>query len=465
MPKKKAPIRMCVDRILRPEKKIEWSKLSIAENPVNQPPARNMLLGASRHPMKLALETGKKWADGKTLGVYFMNGTPFQIAKVKEIANEWRRYAEIGFNFSATKKAAQIRIAFKFNDDTSSWSWIGNEALKVSNDEPTMNFGWLDENTEDEEWRRVVLHEFGHALGCIHEHQNPKGGIKWNEQAVYNYFAGSPNFWTKAETDVNVLQKYSLTQLNASAFDPDSIMLYSFDGALIVGGKGTKFNTKLSSGDKEFVNTQYPVLDFVSATLEGVGQYAGKAYFFEGNQYFRFDWKNDEIDYGYPLGLNGWKLTGNFLTGIDAALNGEVQYAGKAYFFKGTQYTRYDWKNDSLDAGFPAALSAWKLPAAFASGVDAATNGRLKYAGKAYFFRGNKYARYDWATDKVDLSGALSAWNLPGDFANGIDAALNGSGAYAGKLYFFKGNQYVRYDWKTEKVDAGYPMPIAGNWI
>ena len=55
------------------------------------------------------------------------------------------------------------------------------------------------------EYERVVVHEFGHALGAIHEHQNPKGGIEWNLPAVYKYFAGPPNFWSKEDVDVNVL--------------------------------------------------------------------------------------------------------------------------------------------------------------------------------------------------------------------------------------------------------------------
>lgn len=33
-----------------------------------------------------------------------------------------------------------------------------------------MHFGWLRDDTDDVEWRRVVVHEFGHALGAIHEH-------------------------------------------------------------------------------------------------------------------------------------------------------------------------------------------------------------------------------------------------------------------------------------------------------
>jgi len=40
-----------------------------------------------------------------------------------------------------------------------------------------MNLGFVD--------RPTVLHEFGHALGLIHEHQSPfKGGFEWNKDEV-----------------------------------------------------------------------------------------------------------------------------------------------------------------------------------------------------------------------------------------------------------------------------------------
>ena len=40
-----------------------------------------------------------------------------------------------------------------------------------------MNLGFVD--------RATVLHEFGHAIGLIHEHQSPfKGGFQWNREEV-----------------------------------------------------------------------------------------------------------------------------------------------------------------------------------------------------------------------------------------------------------------------------------------
>src|SRR5438128_1710060 len=83
----------------------------------------------------------------------------------------------------------------------------GTDNLGIPKSRPTMNFGWLRDDTEDAEYERVVVHEFGHALGAIHEHQNPKGGIEWNLPAVYAYFAGPPNHWSKEETDLNVVGK------------------------------------------------------------------------------------------------------------------------------------------------------------------------------------------------------------------------------------------------------------------
>lgn len=259
--KAKFVIRMCCDRILTGEQKIRAMNAAIKENQKNAPPPmppQKKLFGASsmNAPAKMALQAGKKWTDGKTLRVYFMDGSATQKARVREHAVRWSQFASITFDFSAARTSAEIRISFEA--DAGSWSYIGTDCLGVAKNEPTMNFGWLKDDTDDTEYERVVVHEFGHALGAIHEHQNPKGGIRWNLPAVYAYFEGAPNFWSKEETDSNVIQKYSVDQLNASKYDPDSIMLYQFDGALIKGGKPTRLNTKMSVGDKRFIRKQYP---------------------------------------------------------------------------------------------------------------------------------------------------------------------------------------------------------------
>jgi len=258
----RANIRMCCDRILSGPEKIAAMWAAIAEYEGNKPaPAENKrrLPGASsmQAPAKMALEAGKQWKPGRTLGVFFLEGSKIQRAQVKKYALQWSAFANIQFDFNATRSAAQIRITFD-RQDGGSWSYIGTDCLGIPKTQATMNFGWLLDDTDEEEWRRVVVHEFGHALGAIHEHQNPSGGIQWNLPAVYAYFSGPPNNWSREDIDTNVIGKYSVDQLNASKFDGDSIMLYDFPGALIKGGKPTKFNTKWSAGDKKFIRKCYP---------------------------------------------------------------------------------------------------------------------------------------------------------------------------------------------------------------
>ncbi len=250
------PIHVCVDRIIPYEQKIKAMELAVKHNPANAPKMPAKLAGVSMHPAKIALFAGKKWMNGSELAIAFMDGSKTQQQRVIEHAKQWMKYTNIGLKFGGGANA-KIRISFKA--DPGSWSYIGTDNLGISKNEPTMNYGWLEDDTDDTEYNRVVVHEFGHMLGAIHEHQSPKGGIKWNLDAVYRYFGGPPNNWSKADIDFNIVHKYSIDQLNATKFDKNSIMLYSFPGELIVGGVGTQENTQLSRGDKRFIKKMYPM--------------------------------------------------------------------------------------------------------------------------------------------------------------------------------------------------------------
>ena len=65
--------------------------------------------------------------------------------------------------------------------------------------------------------------------------------------------AKSPNFWDEATTRHNVLFRYTVDQINGTAFDPDSIMLYFFPAEWTTNGVGTKANEVLSKMDKQFI--------------------------------------------------------------------------------------------------------------------------------------------------------------------------------------------------------------------
>ena len=158
---------------------------------------------------------------------------------VEEHAKRWSDFANITVEFG-NDPDAEIRISF---EQEGSWSYIGTVALAIDKSEPTMNFGWLEESTPDEEYERVVVHEFGHALFCIHEHQNPVTTIPWDKDAVYAYYMGPPNNWTKDQVDQNLFARYSTDITQYSAFDPKSIMLYPIPNELTIGDYEVGFNT------------------------------------------------------------------------------------------------------------------------------------------------------------------------------------------------------------------------------
>src|SRR5918995_148791 len=151
-------VRACIDRVIPPELRPEAARVAAAEYPLNLP---------SGIVPEMAVEHKKLWKPGRTVRVRFLEGKPAIQSRVKQFAEEWMNYVNIRLEFVNTGHA-EIRIAFQ---DDGSWSAVGTDALVLGffrRDEPTMNYGWLTEESTDAEYSSVVLHEFGHALGCVH---------------------------------------------------------------------------------------------------------------------------------------------------------------------------------------------------------------------------------------------------------------------------------------------------------
>jgi hypothetical protein len=195
-----------------------------------------------RGTKRAVFEFRKMWPNGSTLRVSFMGGTAAQQALVRDQAGWWTEHANLKFAFGNDRNA-DIRITF--DEEDGAWSYVGTDSKRVPTNAATMNLGFLDGGT--------AAHEFGHAIGLGHEHQNPSGGIQWNEDVVIRSLSGPPNNWDEMEIRHNVLQKYAVDQIRGTAFDAESIMLYFFPGSWVKNGKGTQANETLSRLDKAFI--------------------------------------------------------------------------------------------------------------------------------------------------------------------------------------------------------------------
>jgi hypothetical protein len=200
-----------------------------------------------------AVETMKLWDNGRTLRVKFLDGDSSVQAKVEAIAKEWEIETNLTLRF-VQSGGTEIRVSFA--DKGFSWSAVGTDAITTPSSEATMNYGWLEPNTSLREYQRVVRHEFGHALGMIHEHQNPGASIPWDKPKVYAHYARQR--WTKDDVDFNIFEVYSADSTNHTSFDPTSIMQYAVPESLTIGSYAIGWNTQLSAMDKDFMHLQYP---------------------------------------------------------------------------------------------------------------------------------------------------------------------------------------------------------------
>lgn len=195
-------------------------------------------------------EVKKVWEPGQTITVSFHSGGYFSnnADLIRKTVKKWESVCNLRFEF-VENETGMIRIAFDSRDG--SWSYVGQDCLHVPANKPTMNFGWLDEP--------VILHEFGHAIGLGHEHQNPEGGIQWDRNAVIRDLTGPPNYWSIADVEHNVLNRYSQNQVVGTQLDPVSIMMYAIPASWTLNGFSTGFNEDISFYDKQLVESLYPL--------------------------------------------------------------------------------------------------------------------------------------------------------------------------------------------------------------
>ncbi|PYI11429.1 zincin [Aspergillus sclerotiicarbonarius CBS 121057] len=253
----------CVERYSRDEE----------QAPPNHPDEEQVALSDSEpellpRPQELALKR-HRWKPGSKLNVRFLpasesiEGTmdveDSVKKKVEQAANIWTQHANICFVFDQPGDA-EIRIRFA-KGSCGGESFIGMDIpTHFTQNDHTMLIRPGSNTIFEPSLQAVVLHEFGHALGAVHEHQNPnpKAKIKWKKN-VYEYYETWHGF-SKTQVDTQILEKFNLDDFNVcSPLDTKSIMIYPIDIRINDSSIHSVWPENLSRVDIDYIGRAYPM--------------------------------------------------------------------------------------------------------------------------------------------------------------------------------------------------------------
>lgn len=222
--------------------------------------------------LKQVINKLRTWPSGETLRVAFLGVDTELHAQVEAACQQLAEASGVSLDFGwdagagtyrrwtrkDVMRRAEIRVSFDLpgyfslvgTDCVSSWPIPGG--VGGSPWQATLNLGGFAEKLPSE-WEGVVRHEFLHALGFEHEHQNPLGpcnsDFRWEDDEGYSltlqdgvavaddharlpglvtYMTHAPNRWSKQQILDN-LKPLPTAGYDLTKFDSQSVMLYRFE--------------------------------------------------------------------------------------------------------------------------------------------------------------------------------------------------------------------------------------------
>ena len=164
------------------------------------------------------------------------------------------------FEWDVDIKDSDVRISFV--PALGAFSELGIDCLKIPKNQPTMNLGWIDDDTNYDNpvfkgTGIVILHEFGHLLGMIHEHSREDATLVWDKDFVYKKLGAPPNSWSTKECDEQIFEMVKKESFNGSEYDKKSVMHYFFPAEYFKNPPDLPKVIELSELDKIWITKQY----------------------------------------------------------------------------------------------------------------------------------------------------------------------------------------------------------------
>uniref|UniRef100_UPI00398F4A73 matrix metalloproteinase-17-like n=1 Tax=Pristiophorus japonicus TaxID=55135 RepID=UPI00398F4A73 len=279
----------------------------------------------------------------------------------------------------------------------------------------------------------VAIHEFGHAVGLAHSSAG--------SSIMRPYYGGS----------VGALGDYQLPQDDVNGIE----QLY-----------GTRQPTKEKPKDYPAINPKIPDVvsphpsskpkpdspDRCTAGFDAVANIRGEAFFFKDHFFWRMQRAGNLVSLNAAQINHFWQGLPADLKKIDSVY--ERLTDNKIVFFIGNRY--WVFTDTQVEQGYPQYISNFGLSV---PSIDAAF--LWAHNGKTYFFKGDKFWRYDEQQRKMDTGypKKVSLWKgIPPD----LDDIM---GWNDGATYFFKGRGYWKMKGGEIEVETTDSSSTHRDWM